>query len=80
MSARSGRRKPRSVQVDRCGKQGGYILSIGPMSVWISARSGQEIVAQLTAKLSQVEEPAPEQEPEQDKRRDDRATGARRAN
>jgi hypothetical protein len=52
MKSRSGRAKSRFVQVDPCPDDGGYVLSVGPMSVWVSVRTAKEIVSSLGEALA----------------------------
>ena len=47
MKSRRGRAKPRFVQVDLCPDDQGYVLSVGPMSVWVSVKTAKEIVSSL---------------------------------
>lgn len=47
MKSRRGRAKPRFVQVDLCPDDQGYVLSVGPMSVWVSVKTAKEIVTSL---------------------------------
>lgn len=74
MRSRRRGRKLRFVEVERC-VNGGYILSIGPMSIWISARSARAIVEALGESSEDLEDGA-----EEGGRRPGAAVVARRAN
>lgn len=74
MKSRSGRIKPRFVQVDACPDDEGYVLSIGPMSVWVSVRAAKEIVSSLGEALAASVGPAASGRKRRPRERDEEET------
>jgi hypothetical protein len=47
------------VQVDICPEQSGYILSVGPMSIWLDGTTAEDVVEMLERAISSRTTAAP---------------------
>jgi hypothetical protein len=51
VKARKAWQAGRWVQVDECGEEGGFVVSLGRMSLWLKVEEAQDMVATLTRAL-----------------------------